>query len=147
MRYSVTGPARYLTDEEFVAVERAVRALTNVDEFTTGGAYGIDTAAASVAFRKHPQAFHRLCIPKGKNYNIAMHDYPFHEIVWVEGGYMKRNDVLVAHADVLLAFPETLKEQRRSGTWATIRRAEKAGIEVRKFPLSAGRIIPTRGEI
>jgi hypothetical protein len=54
----------------------------------------------------------------------------------IPGGYMKRNDVLVAHADVLLAFPKTPQEELRSGTWATIRRARKAGVEVRLFPLS-----------
>jgi hypothetical protein len=55
---------------------------------------------------------------------------------WCEGDevaepkeYMERNEDVVAHADHLLAAPSGReREQPRSGTWATIRRARRKGI-------------------
>lgn len=38
-----------------------------------------------------------------------------------------RNHVLVDVCDVLHAFPQTMEEIQRSGTWATIRYARKSG--------------------
>ena len=50
-------------------------------------------------------------------------------------GYMKRNDLTVSLIGELLAFPRTSEEERRSGTWAAIRRARKKRIPVHFFPL------------
>ena len=61
---------------------------------------------------------------------------------------MLRNDLTVSYTDVLLAVPATSVEERRSGTWATVRRARKAGCEIRFYPLdgSAAWVEPmTRG--
>jgi hypothetical protein len=47
--------------------------------------------------------------------------------------YMDRNQDIVDEADILLAvpdFPEYHQLSRRSGSWATIRRARKKGIPV-----------------
>lgn len=45
-------------------------------------------------------------------------------------GYMERNQKIVDAADVLIATPKSDSEELRSGTWATIRRARKAGKRV-----------------
>ncbi len=45
---------------------------------------------------------------------------------WVYG----QNDRLIDHCDLLIAFPHTTKETRRSGTWATVRRARNASKKV-----------------
>lgn len=55
--------------------------------------------------------------------------------------YMDRNDQLVAWSDDLTAFPRTSIEELRSGTWATVRRAQKKGIPVTIIPLN------TRGAV
>lgn len=41
--------------------------------------------------------------------------------------YLLRNDDIVAESQFMFAAPLTMVEELRSGTWATIRRARKAG--------------------
>lgn len=48
-------------------------------------------------------------------------------IVLLEKHYLARNIDIVDATDSLLAFPKTMKEERRSGTWATIRYAIAQG--------------------
>jgi hypothetical protein len=144
VRYAATGPADDYDlqrgyDVSQAIVHRALFGLPEGDkEFTTGAAFGIDTIVYYEAVSMYPEAFHRVCAPLGMKHN---EDVLFtarrlgHEIIYVPGGYMKRNDELVAQCDVLLAFPRSAKEELRSGTWATIRRARKAGKEIRLFPL------------
>lgn len=146
MRYSFTGPTEATGIERHKAVYRVLARLDvdNDTEFTTGGAFGIDTIAFFEAMGNYPTAKHRVCVPDGEPYNTIVsasaHDAAERgqnvEVIYVPGGYMKRNDALVAHCDVLLAFPPTAQEQLRSGTWATIRRARKAGKEVLMYPLA-----------
>ena len=108
-----------------------------VGEFHYGGAFGVDTWCASVATALYPEAAHILHVPLGCRWNERLERlYEFDEVIYVEGGYMKRNDSLVEAAGRLLAFPKTANEVLRSGTWATIRRARKAGVPVLMFPLS-----------
>jgi len=40
--------------------------------------------------------------------------------------YMARNQDIVDECDVLMAAPKGMKEELRSGTWATVRRARKS---------------------
>jgi hypothetical protein len=47
--------------------------------------------------------------------------------------YLTRNRAIVDACDILLAAPETREEQRRSGTWATIRYAMKQKKRVEIF--------------
>ena len=44
--------------------------------------------------------------------------------------YLKRNHDIVSACKLLIAAPKRLSEQRRSGTWATIRFANRNGVEV-----------------
>jgi len=44
--------------------------------------------------------------------------------------YLERNHDIVDACDVLIALPGGVDEQRRSGTWATIRYARKVGREL-----------------
>lgn len=44
--------------------------------------------------------------------------------------YLERNRDIVDECSVLIAAPETEKEVRRSGTWATVRYARKTGKQV-----------------
>lgn len=133
MRYSVTG----VVETGLGALEiigNVVRSLEDATEFSTGGAYGVDSMAAILAHNPRVASVLRLCAPAGCLYNRRILLY-VDTVEQVHGGYMKRNDALVEHCDVLLAFPRTTQEQLRSGTWSTVRRARKAGKEVRIYPL------------
>ena len=46
------------------------------------------------------------------------------------GQPLARNRAIVAASDILIAAPESDTEQRRSGTWATVRYARAKGIPV-----------------
>src|SRR5687768_11779401 len=107
--------------------------------FNSGGAFGIDTFAYEEAKMGYPDATHRVYLPAGERYNRRIEVQATKdgdEVILVEGGYMKRNDALIANCDVLLAFPNSEREELRSGTWAAIRRARKAGKIIRLYPLS-----------
>jgi hypothetical protein len=140
MKVAFTGESRLL-DVRF-ATDFVTGILTLVEEeptdVFTGGAYGIDTIAAIAAVHQWPEAHHRLIVPEGCDWNeqlpsILPGTVAVHRIT---GGYMKRNDVLIADATTLLAFPATATEQLRSGTWATIRRARQRELDVRIYPLT-----------
>lgn len=141
MRYSVTGESDLSAYSDVDRIKKMVEGyirdlVPTPTEFTTGAAYGIDSIAATVAwtYLEHPIVL-RVCEPKGQRFNEGAREWGF-VIEEVEGGYMARNDRLVEHSDVLLAFPRSWREELRSGTWATVRRARKAGIEIRYFPLN-----------
>lgn len=139
-RYVVTGPvvlglppARH---RAINVVANAITALDDVDVFTTGGAHGIDTIAALLAWSAHPDAYHRVVLPDQPYHPLWDNPPSGFSITRVPGGYMARNDALVTYGDVLLAFPKSATERLRSGTWATIRRARKAGLDIRLEVLS-----------
>lgn len=136
MRYSVTGTLNVQTDAQWDIIDRAIQCLTHVHTFNTGGAYGVDSIAARLAAKRHPQAFHILYYPEGYDWNTGLMQEAFWWHTWaVAGGYMKRNDALVYWSNVLLAFPETAEEVQRSGTWATVRRARKVNKPIWFYPL------------
>jgi hypothetical protein len=114
-------------------------------EVRTGGAFGVDSAAAVLAKARWPLARHVLVAPAAP-YNTALRgDVEFDLVLRASAGatvaasYLNRNDFLLgtdALADLLLAFPRLAVEQWRSGTWATIRRARKRGVAVAIHPLT-----------
>ena len=138
---SITGASDLSADGEII-VESALRKLPRApDEFTTGGAFGVDTFAAEFGFQlfRRRTSIFRLCYPEGKLYNPATRRYA-NLIIPVTGGYMKRNDMLVYYCTTLAAFPPDEEEIAwkgpGSGTWATVRRGRKAGRQIIVFPLN-----------
>lgn len=152
MRYGFTGPDTiYPEDAEYV--NYVVAALVDGTEYTSGCAFGVDTIAGQAVIEHHmhrPGVFLRLAVP------AALHNSAWvGEVGQMIGGqlgvdavierapegrtksesYMLRNDLIVAHLDRLVAFPPTREEELRSGTWATVRRAHKAGKDVIILPL------------
>lgn len=47
-----------------------------------------------------------------------------------EGPYLVRNHAIVDACSFLIAAPKGMEEERRSGTWATVRYARKKGVPV-----------------
>lgn len=142
-RLGVTGSHRVPSyAEAVVRVRDAFDVLARSYDFTevtTGAAPGVDTIAFFAAYARWPLALHRVLAPLGLMHNEKLielvRDWPNVDVIYVAGGYLKRDDEIVANSDLLAAFPKTLNEERRSGTWATIRRGEAAELDIRKWPL------------
>lgn len=137
MRVGVTGTVD-VNGDSIDIVMRAIHTLDKekVTEFTTGGAFGVDSIAAQLAdyyFSKN--TLKRVSFPKGYWFNKETLKWA-DEIDPVDGGYLVRNDRIIFFSDVLFAFPKTPVEQKRSGTWSTVRRARKKGIPIFYFPLN-----------
>ena len=151
MRYAVTGVSRPLTPREENIVKLAIASYSDVTELTTGAAQGVDTVAYYAGLESHKTARHRVVVPAAPhNIEVATHAAKRGIIDHAPAGltlsdaYMARNERMVLYADCLIAFPETITEQLRSGTWATIRRARRAGLNVEMYPLDGRNDKPTR---
>jgi hypothetical protein len=145
-RYGISGPVDPPPGARAYvrSVLSDLRRLHDLGEFTSGGAWGIDTFGSLEALSLFPDAVHRLVLPAAA-YNLELLKPGLAErfvVVRAPRGkttaasYMLRNDLTVTHLDVLLAFPETRTEVQRSGTWSTVRRARRAFKDVRYFPLN-----------
>lgn len=159
MDFAVTGTSRLLTPEEQRYVQRIVKRTllksrgdvnkrrATKHTLASGMAFGVDTQALLAVWGLLPFEQIRCIVP-----GTCIHNRPLvekaaglgAEIIIVQNRhtvsetYMARNDRVVAPPTrALLAFPNTPDEEARSGTWATIRRARKAGIRIRIYPLSS----------
>ncbi len=137
MIYGVTGPASITEAEEEIVGFILQGIATDAEEVWTGGAPGVDTAAARIIFSLFPRS--RVILP-GRPATFNEEALRFADVVDRlpdekdrATAFMARNDVL-AQADELLAFPRR-RTFYRSGTWATINRARKRGKPVWLFPL------------
>lgn len=141
-RYSFTGPTRELTYDERQFIFRVIVELRVEPgtEFSSGGASGVDSCAARSAQVAFPSSLHRLILPAAPHANLVLSR--FTDVIRAPIGhtqasaYVARNDLLVEHCDVLVAFPESSEEELRRGAWATIRRARDAGKTVHLHPLT-----------
>ena len=140
-----SGPVD-ITDSEALLVHEALQRIEPADVYISGAAFGVDTAAALAAIDLYPEAEHRVYVP------AAPHNRELVALLRARGAvvlfapaersnaasYMARSDWMVADCTTLTGFPYTLVEELCSGTWATIRRARKAGRGVRLLPLREG---------
>jgi hypothetical protein len=136
-----TGPTKLSREqEEYVRREVGwVAANSDPVRYVSGAAFGVDTVAILAAWEAaHRKAEFYLTVPD-RWHNESLVSFGREQgwtIEYVPGGYMPRNDRTVELADELHAFPETPVPVLRSGTWATIRRAERKGIPVHFLPLT-----------
>lgn len=149
MRYAITGTHRSLTGDESEYVYQIIKALHDPTEITTGAARGVDTVAFYASVHAWPdkvKPYKRIVVPAAPHNSILIGSPKAARadgaiIEYAEEGksnrqsYMLRNERMIDHADMLVAFPNTGREELRSGTWATIRRARLAGIPVVLHPL------------
>lgn len=162
---AVTGASKQLSrDEKWVvysAVEQVVETSGGAAQWLTGAAHGVDVYAAECAMRLDPEAQHHIYIPNWcPKYNApprpCRHDrdgirhlsrYAAENGVWMKwhwataghpdeaAGYRTRNGLLAVNCTHLLAFPRTPKEQRRSGTWHTVREGKRMERPIKLHPL------------
>lgn len=137
-RLAFTGPhdLDYAATMRVSAVIEDVLALLDPDRIivASGLAYGVDTLAIRMARKR---GFATLGFaPKGAWHNVNLRSY-CDTVIEVEGDYMTRNDAVVEWCERLVAIPRLPDEVRRSGTWATVRRARRLKRVVDVLPYSA----------
>jgi hypothetical protein len=114
-----TGTRHGMTAAQFWVVCEVLSGLLPIAEVHHGDCVGADAdfhrAAACLTVHAHPPTDERL---------RAFCDA---DVVHEARPYLARDADIVAASTVLIACPGERQEQRRSGTWATVRMARKAG--------------------
>lgn len=117
MKVGFTGTHKGMTTEQEVAVTNLLAARPV--EFHHGDCIGCDTEAHVLAANADIRIIgHPPDQAKSRSFCVF---YEMRE----EKPYLKRNHDIVDETDILIACPDNTKEVMRSGTWATIRYAEK----------------------
>jgi predicted Rossmann fold nucleotide-binding protein DprA/Smf involved in DNA uptake len=142
-RYGFSG-SRTITDTDQRTIDDVLGSLLPGSEYTTGGCIGVDTIVGRRMWLAHQKATHRVVVPADRS---RVSPWWMHRAIREAGPgsgvlveemppnttYKDRNQRIVDHSNVLVAFPahsEDDPRSKRSGTWQTIRMARRAGLEV-----------------
>ncbi len=121
MKVGFTGTQSGMNDRQalkLVGFLKALSAPSPIDEFHHGDCIGAD------------EQFHQTVYDYEHTYIHPPEDskkraWCFSEHILKPKPYLERNHDIVDATDVLIATPRTSHEERRSGTWATIRYARE----------------------
>ena len=113
-----------MTWSQYRVMEGLLRELADDDPvFTHGDCIGADAEAAALAYALDYQALSQPCDIKKMRANcpalVVLEPLP----------PLERNKNIVDFCEVLIGCPKEDEEQRRSGTWATIRHARRTWTE------------------
>jgi hypothetical protein len=122
MKVGFTGSRRGMSEAQERAVATFLEQMRELSEAHHGDCVGADAA------------FHGLCLARGVQVHVHPPTDPKHR-AFCSGadseaparGYQERNRDIVDASEALIATPGGFREVTRSGTWATIRYAKKAG--------------------
>jgi hypothetical protein len=121
----VTGTRIGATNDQ-LDVFRWFTLLAHATHVRHGDCIGVDAQAHRIALDLRPQPAITVHPPLNPAYR-AWCEGPGVEVL-PEKDYIPRNHDIVDASDILLAMPAGFKEVQRSGTWATIRYAEKVHV-------------------
>jgi hypothetical protein len=145
MRIGFTGTRRGLTRPQDAALQHLLRSLENVQEAHHGDCQGADQCFHFLVKDIHPSVRRVLHPPletAARAFCVAEEHRP-------PLTYLARNralvEALVDTEDVLVACPNEAAEQRRSGTWSTVRYASGLGKGV-LLVLPRGLVVSAKGE-
>lgn len=158
-RVAITGTSSRLNAEQIELVKRTLTGIEGVTQWWTGAARNTDAIACGLLLREYPEAQHIIIIPRWtgglcKHYaagveaakriaaangtDLVVKLGP-NEAKTEEAGLLRRNDILACSCTHMIAFPRHRPEEQRSGTWATIRRAQRLARPVKLVPLDGSR--------
>jgi hypothetical protein len=123
MKIGFTGSREGLTDRQKTALREILSRSkeSDSDEFHHGDCIGADEEAYLIAEELDYRIIcHPPTNPRLRAFCASYEERPPKQ-------YLKRNEDIVEEADIVVACPRQKVEVLRSGTWATIRRARKAG--------------------
>ena len=123
MNLGFTGTRQGMSERQRDALERLFQVLAETSTFRHGCCIGADTEASKIA---------------GKFPSIKVIGYPptntekadssaYCDETLPPQNYISRNHSIVDDCDILIAAPIGRIEWQRSGTWATVRYAQKIG--------------------
>ena len=124
--FMVTGTQLGATIEQLKQFERVVIA-TKHETFCHGDCIGVDAQAHDIVRRLRRDigiCIHPSNIEDKRAYCVGA------KAISPVVHPLKRNQIMVDAADLVIVIPKTHQEQRRSGTWATYRYAIKRGKRV-----------------
>ena len=116
MILGITGTRKDITEEQRLAFHSCME-HNDITELHHGGCKGADIHIAYETNRVYPKINVIEHLPKHKESKF----------------FLQRNRDIVNICDVLWAFPSSNEEEKRSGTWATIRYAKKKHKPTRMF--------------
>lgn len=120
MKVGFTGNREGMTDGQYNTVKNLLMA-GQPKELHLGDCIGADASAFEIGLRAGLKLIgHPPDLPGLRNFCTYAEERP-------EKPYLERNHDIVDETHILIACPKETKELKRSGTWATVRYAEKVG--------------------
>lgn len=126
MKIGFTGTRQGMTPQQRTSLSFVLRAYVQTNgsnrlPFHHGDCIGADSEAHNIA---RDLGCYIIIHPPTKSSNRA---YRGGDFVHATLPYMDRNRAIVAECDVIIGCPKEYDTVRRSGTWATMRFAQRAG--------------------
>lgn len=122
MKIGFTGSRKDPTPEQLLWLKQCLEKHTG-DEFHHGDCVGADSYAHHIA----EMAGLQVIIHPPTNSKHRAYCFGGNTTVLPAAPYLVRNHSIVDSTDALIAMPDRATEKRRSGTWATVRYANKQG--------------------
>lgn len=132
MGISGSRDVRYVEERKIIEAMEAIR-KEGYNRIAHGCCVGADRVAAEAAFHMGLSVHGVLPSDHSRVFHYWRDICDSWEQMDSSTSYLDRNQRIVDISDALTAFPlypEHHKDSRRSGTWATIRRAQQKGIPV-----------------
>ena len=123
MRVGFTGTQVGMSPFQRAALWKVLRE-TAVEEFHHGLCLGADEEAHEIAVELGLRIIGHPPIKTGKKMRTKPKEFV---CICRPREYLARNHDIVDETDMLIAAPKFLHEELRSGTWATVRYAQKHG--------------------
>lgn len=124
MRVGFTGTQHGMTALQRAALRGVLDSFARPRELHHGDCIGADSEAHTIGLEiGYTLILHPPVNPHKRAWRTGDIEHPSKE-------YLARNEDIVRASEVLVACPKEFTEQLRSGTWATIRAARKAGKRV-----------------
>jgi hypothetical protein len=137
MNIGFTGTRQGMTEEQFHQLSVLLKTFINEEPstFLHGQCIGADCEAAELAYSLgYSITSHPGYLPKNPQWKGSRGSFSKNTIVLPEKPFLIRDHDIVDASDVLIATPAQKDEVIRSGTWATIRYAQKTKFVIIIFP-------------
>jgi hypothetical protein len=137
MRIGFTGTRKGMTDAQFETFEKLLSKFLNdgPSVFHHGQCVGADCEAAAIA---HDLGYYVIAHPgyydKNPSWMGSRGAFDQNDEVLSEKPFLVRDHDIVDASEILIGTPGQVTEQRRSGTWATIRYGKKTEFVIIIYP-------------